>query len=129
MIITKTIYIITRVCPVVPYIRSLTTSLSLKTTMPDFTLFIPSEIFSIILFHLHQVDCIRCMIVCRRWYKLIPQYGRDVWTELEISEKSWPRFNNQYKNASERTSKKYLSFHVKIQTKYYDALKGKVVIF
>ena len=61
--------------------------------MPDFTLFIPLEIFSIILSHVNQVDCIECMTVCRRWYKLIPLYGRGVWEELEISRTSWPRYN------------------------------------
>ena len=62
--------------------------------MPDFTVFLPPEIFSIILSNVNQVDSIECMNVCRRWYKLIPQYGKEVWKELEISEKSWPRFNN-----------------------------------
>ena len=59
--------------------------------MPDFTLFIPSEIFSDILCHVNQVDCIECMTVCRRWHKLIPEHGMDLWKELEISKKSWSR--------------------------------------
>ena len=62
--------------------------------MADFTLFIPPEIFSDILSHVNQVDCIECMAVCRRWGKLIPESGKDIWTELEISKKSWSRFNN-----------------------------------
>ena len=63
--------------------------------MPDFTLFIPSEIISDILSHVNQLDCTEGMIVCRRWYKLVPQYGMHVWKELEISEESsWRRFNN-----------------------------------
>ena len=62
--------------------------------MPDFTLFIPSEIFSDILSHVTQMDCIECMTVCRRWYKLIPQHGKDLWKELSISGMSWLRFNN-----------------------------------
>ena len=62
--------------------------------MPEFTLFLPPEIFSIILSHVNQVDCTECMTVCRRWYNLIPQYGKEVWKELEISEESWPRSNN-----------------------------------
>ena len=60
--------------------------------MPDFTRFLPLEICSIILFHMNQVICIEYMTVCRRWYKLIPLYGRNVWKELEISRTSWPRF-------------------------------------
>ena len=62
--------------------------------MPDFTLFIPSEIFSDILSHVTQMDCIECMTVCRRWYELIPQHGKDLWKELSISGMSWLRFNN-----------------------------------
>ena len=62
--------------------------------MPDFTLFLPTEIFSDILSHVNQVDCIECMTVCRRWHKLIPQYGKDLWKELEISKTSWPRFSS-----------------------------------
>ena len=56
--------------------------------MPDFTLFLPPEICDGILSHVNQVDCIECMIVCRRWYKLIPLYGRKIWNELEIGEGS-----------------------------------------
>ena len=62
--------------------------------MPDFTLYLPPEICSIILYNVNQVDCTECMTVCRRWYELIPQHGKDLWKELEISETSWPRFNN-----------------------------------
>ena len=62
--------------------------------MTDFTLFLPAEICSIILSHVNQVDCIECMTACRRWYKLIPEYGKKVWKELEISERSWPKLNN-----------------------------------
>ena len=62
--------------------------------MPDFTLFLPSEILTHIFSNVNQVDCIECMTACRGWHELIPQYGRNVWTELEISENSWPRFNN-----------------------------------
>ena len=77
-----------------PYITSSIPSLYWKMTMPDFTLLIPSEIFSDILSHIKQVDSIECMTVCRRWYNLIPQHGKDLWKELEISERSWPRFTN-----------------------------------
>ena len=66
----------------------------LKMTMSDFTLFLPCEIFTEILSHVNQEDCMECMAVCRRWHKLIPQHAKDVWKELEISEKSWSRFNN-----------------------------------
>ena len=62
--------------------------------MPDFTPFLPPEILIQIFRNVNQVDCIECMTACRRWYKLIPEYGKDVWKELEISETSWPRFNN-----------------------------------
>ena len=62
--------------------------------MPDFTLFLPPEILNLIFSNVHQVDCIECMTACRRWHKLIPQYGKNVWAELEISETSWSRFNN-----------------------------------
>ena len=62
--------------------------------MPDFTLFLPPEVISNILSHVNQVDCITYMTVSRRWYKIIPQYGKDVWTELEISGRSWSRPNN-----------------------------------
>ena len=61
--------------------------------MPDFTFFIPPEIFTEILSHVDQVDCIECMTVCRRWYKLIPEHGKDLWKELEITD-TWPTFNN-----------------------------------
>ena len=66
----------------------------LKITMSDFTLFLPSEILTHIFSNVNQEDCIECMIACRRWHKLIPQYGKEVWKELEISEKSWSKFNN-----------------------------------
>ena len=61
--------------------------------MPDFTLFMPSEIFSDILSHVNQVDCIECMIVCRRWYELVPQCAKALWAELKISKKHWSRSN------------------------------------
>ena len=61
--------------------------------MCDFTV-LPPEILYHILSHINQVDCIECIFVCRRWYKLIPQYCKDDWKEHEISEKSWPKFNN-----------------------------------
>ena len=62
--------------------------------MTDLTLFLPSEILAQIFSHVNQVDCFECMIVCRRWYELILQHAKDIWKELEISETSWPRFNN-----------------------------------
>ena len=62
--------------------------------MSDFTLFIPSEIFSEILSHVNHSDCIECMTVCRRWYKLIPQHGKNLWKELKISGTSWLKFNS-----------------------------------
>ena len=40
---------------------------------------------------MNQGDCIECMTVCRRWQKLIPQHGMDVWKELKISGTSWSR--------------------------------------
>ena len=55
-----------------------------KKTIPDFSLFMPVEIFSIILLNLNQVYCAECITVYRRWHRLIPQYGRSLWTELEI---------------------------------------------
>ena len=62
--------------------------------MPNFTLLILLDVFTEIVSYVNQVDCIECMAVCRRWHKLIPQYGKEVWKELEISEKSWSKFNN-----------------------------------
>ena len=73
--------------------------------MPDFTRFLPPEICSIILSHVNQLECIELLTVCRRWYKLIPQYGTNVWKELEISEASWSTYNN--------TMLKCLGMHVK----------------
>ena len=37
---------------------------------------LPSEILMTIFGMLTQADCLRCMSVCRAWYKTIPHYAR-----------------------------------------------------
>ena len=88
------LYTVTHVCSLHFLYQSSIYWSFLKTTMPDFTLFLPPEICSTILSHVNQVDCIECMTVCHRWYELIPQCGKDLWTELKISENSSSRCNN-----------------------------------
>ena len=40
------------------------------------------------------MDSIECMIVCHRWYELIPEWGSDLFTEITIANKPRPKFNN-----------------------------------
>ncbi|KAI8137055.1 hypothetical protein BJV82DRAFT_584031 [Fennellomyces sp. T-0311] len=49
---------------------------------------LPGDIVLEIFAHLSKQDCLRCMAVCRDWYNNVPEYTRNVWKELRLSNKT-----------------------------------------
>ncbi|KAI8149108.1 hypothetical protein BJV82DRAFT_590657 [Fennellomyces sp. T-0311] len=62
--------------------------------MHDFTFTLPPETIASIFRHLEKSDCLECMHVCRRWYNTVPDYARELWTQLRIAHGSWHRPNS-----------------------------------
>ncbi|KAI8136407.1 hypothetical protein BJV82DRAFT_641098 [Fennellomyces sp. T-0311] len=56
--------------------------------MPDFTTFLPNEILTVILSHLDQNDCLRCMCVSRHWFNAIPKNMQAAWNSVTFTHTS-----------------------------------------
>lgn len=45
---------------------------------------LPSELLCNIFAHLSQSDCYECILVCKLWFQLVPQYATQVWRTLVL---------------------------------------------
>ncbi|KAI9243814.1 hypothetical protein BDA99DRAFT_544262 [Phascolomyces articulosus] len=50
-----------------------------------FNTFLPFDIVVKIISHLDQDNCLKCMEVCRAWYRMIPEYSYNVWSRININ--------------------------------------------
>ncbi|KAI9275969.1 hypothetical protein BDA99DRAFT_568539 [Phascolomyces articulosus] len=50
-----------------------------------FNTFLPFDIVVKIISHLDQDNCLKCMEICRAWYRMIPEYSYNVWGRIKIT--------------------------------------------